>query len=133
MPSAAADAPTGLDVGLEGILELGRVLPAQIDFIADAVQTEADGFGADGDFLDAAAFDSLAPASGKAIAQIAACGDSDVERAVIATRRAFESGKSSSLAPSARKTVLGARARMESNSAENAPFHLSGPSPRCTG
>jgi acyl-CoA reductase-like NAD-dependent aldehyde dehydrogenase len=48
----------------------------------------------DGDFVDAAdsaTFESLAPANVKVIAQIAACGDSDVERAVTAARRAFES------------------------------------------
>src|SRR5262249_23772887 len=62
-----------------------------------------------GDFVDAAdgaTFDSLAPATGKVIAQIAACGDVDVERAVSAARTAFESGRWSSLAPAARKSVL---------------------------
>jgi predicted esterase len=44
-PSAAADSPTGLDIRLEGFLELGSVLLSQVDFIADAVEIEADGFG----------------------------------------------------------------------------------------
>lgn len=43
--AAPADSPTGLDIRLEGFLELGAVLIAQIDLIGDAVETEADGFG----------------------------------------------------------------------------------------
>jgi gamma-glutamyl-gamma-aminobutyraldehyde dehydrogenase len=58
------------------------------------------------DAVDGATFDSLAPATGKVIAQIAACSDVDVDRAVTAARTAFESGRWSSLAPAARKNVL---------------------------
>jgi gamma-glutamyl-gamma-aminobutyraldehyde dehydrogenase len=62
-----------------------------------------------GDFVDAAdgaTFDSLAPATGEVIAQIAAGGEADVDRAVAAARTAFESGSWSALAPGDRKIVL---------------------------
>ncbi len=47
-----------------------------------------------GDFVDAASgatFDSLVPATGQVIVHVAAGGDVDIERAVAAARKAFES------------------------------------------
>lgn len=46
------------------------------------------------------------PATGEALAEIAACDADDVERAVGAARRSFESGAWSRAAPAARKAVL---------------------------
>jgi acyl-CoA reductase-like NAD-dependent aldehyde dehydrogenase len=49
----------------------------------------------DGQYIDAATgetFDTVNPASGTLIARIASCSDADVERAVKAARRAFDSG-----------------------------------------
>ncbi|MHC9044376.1 aldehyde dehydrogenase family protein [Microbacterium saperdae] len=63
----------------------------------------------DGSFTDAhdgATFDTLAPSSGAVIARVAAGDESDVDRAVAAARRAFESGVWSRTAPSERKDVL---------------------------
>jgi hypothetical protein len=45
-PPAAADPPGRLDIGPQGFLELAPVLFAEVYFIADAVETEGDGFGA---------------------------------------------------------------------------------------
>ena len=63
----------------------------------------------DGEFtgaLDHATFDSLAPATGAVIAQIAAGGEADVDRAVRAARAAFTRGDWSRMAPADRKSVL---------------------------
>jgi gamma-glutamyl-gamma-aminobutyraldehyde dehydrogenase len=63
----------------------------------------------DGEFteaLDHATFDSLAPANGQVIAEIAACGEADVDRAVRAARAAFDRGDWSRAAPKDRKAVL---------------------------
>jgi len=63
----------------------------------------------DGAFVaaaDGATFESLAPATGRPVATIAACGDADVDRAVAAARRAFNSGAWSAMAPAGRKEVL---------------------------
>jgi gamma-glutamyl-gamma-aminobutyraldehyde dehydrogenase len=56
--------------------------------------------------LDGATFDSLAPATGQVIADIAACGEADVDRAVRAARAAFDRGDWSRAAPADRKAVL---------------------------
>ena len=75
-----------------------------------------------GDFTDAAAgatFDSLAPASGEVVAQVAACSPADVGRAVGAARAAFDHGTWARTAPSERKAVLLRLAELiESNAAE---------------
>ena len=63
----------------------------------------------DGEFTDAldhATFDTLAPANGQVIAEITACGEADVERAVRAARAAFDRGDWSRAAPADRKAVL---------------------------
>ena len=63
----------------------------------------------DGDFVDAldgATFESLAPATGSVIANVAACGEADVDRAVVAARAAFDRGDWSQRAPADRKSVL---------------------------
>ncbi|MBC8747369.1 MULTISPECIES: aldehyde dehydrogenase [Paraburkholderia] len=51
-------------------------------------------------------FVTLNPASGKGLAEVAKCGDKDVDRAVAAARGAFESGVWSKAAPAHRKSIL---------------------------
>ncbi len=51
-------------------------------------------------------FDSVNPATGEALAQIAACGPEDVDVAVQKAREAFDDGRWSRLHPSERKDVL---------------------------
>src|SRR5580704_15546794 len=58
------------------------------------------------DAADGATFESLAPATGRAIATIAACGERDVDRAVAASRAAFTAGSWSRRAPAERKAAL---------------------------
>lgn len=63
----------------------------------------------DGGFVPAASgetFDSLNPATGEVIAQVAACDAEDVDRAVASARAAFESGVWSRKHPSERREVL---------------------------
>src|SRR5262249_40911529 len=63
----------------------------------------------DGDFVDArdgATFDSHAPATGEVIAEVAACGEADVDRAVASARAAFNDGAWSQLAPADRKSIM---------------------------
>ena len=63
----------------------------------------------DGKYVAAASgetFDCVNPATGEAIAKFAACDKEDVDRAVIAARRAFESGSWSRMAPAGRKKRL---------------------------
>jgi hypothetical protein len=63
----------------------------------------------DGQFVDAldrATFESLAPATGGVIAEVAACGEADVDRAVRSARAAFNRGDWSRIAPADRKSVL---------------------------
>ncbi|AOU97410.1 aldehyde dehydrogenase PuuC [Acidihalobacter yilgarnensis] len=63
----------------------------------------------DGRYVDAASgktFDCIDPATGAVLARIAECDAEDAERAVVAARRAFESGAWSRMAPRERKTVL---------------------------
>ena len=74
--------------------------------LPDAARTQAF---IDGDFVDAhdgATFDTLAPATGEVIANVAACGEADVDRAVAAARDAFNRGDWSRLNPADRKTTL---------------------------
>lgn len=63
----------------------------------------------DGTFLpaaDGATFESLAPATGRKIADIAACGAEDIDAAVASARTAFEAGTWSQADPAERKAVL---------------------------
>jgi 4-(gamma-glutamylamino)butanal dehydrogenase len=63
----------------------------------------------DGEYRDAAsarAFDCLSPIDGKLLAKVADCGAADVDAAVAAARRAFESGVWSGLNPRQRKAIL---------------------------
>jgi acyl-CoA reductase-like NAD-dependent aldehyde dehydrogenase len=63
----------------------------------------------DGVYVDAASgetFDCVNPATGRAIASVAACDAEDIDRAVRGARAAFESGVWSRKAPKQRKRVL---------------------------
>ena len=63
----------------------------------------------DGAFRPAASgktFTSTNPATGEKLAEIAACGQADVDFAVLKARDAFEDGRWSKLHPGARKDVL---------------------------
>ncbi|GLK87166.1 aldehyde dehydrogenase [Pseudomonas turukhanskensis] len=53
-----------------------------------------------------ATFAAINPATGQTLAQVAACGDVDVEAAVRAARQAFEAGVWSRRSPTERKAVL---------------------------
>jgi gamma-glutamyl-gamma-aminobutyraldehyde dehydrogenase len=55
---------------------------------------------------DGSTFASMNPANGRKIADVASCDAADVDRAVAAARRAFESGCWSRLKPADRKKVL---------------------------
>jgi gamma-glutamyl-gamma-aminobutyraldehyde dehydrogenase len=58
------------------------------------------------DAADGATFESLAPATGRAIATVTACGPADVDRAVASGRAAFAAGSWSQRAPAERKATL---------------------------
>ncbi|WP_322865096.1 aldehyde dehydrogenase [Aquicoccus sp. G2-2] len=63
----------------------------------------------DGRFTDAVSgrtFDSINPATGAVLAQVAECDAADVDLAVAAGRRAFDDGRWARMAPDARKAVL---------------------------
>ena len=51
-------------------------------------------------------FDSINPANGKVLASIAACGQEEIDYAVLKAREAFEDGRWSKMHPSDRKQVL---------------------------
>ena len=51
-------------------------------------------------------FETINPATGKVIAQVAACNADDVDHAVIKAREAFDQGHWSKLHPSERKKTL---------------------------
>jgi gamma-glutamyl-gamma-aminobutyraldehyde dehydrogenase len=51
-------------------------------------------------------FETMMPATGRVLAEIAACGPEDVDRAVASARQAFEKGHWSRLTPSERKQVM---------------------------
>ena len=55
---------------------------------------------------DGATFPASSPIDGRKLADVAACGQADVNRAVAAARRAFEAGVWSQLAPRERKARL---------------------------
>ncbi|WP_313620527.1 aldehyde dehydrogenase [Achromobacter sp.] len=58
------------------------------------------------DAADGATFLAASPIDGRKLADVAACGPADVDRAVAASRRAFESGVWAGLAPRQRKERL---------------------------
>ena len=63
----------------------------------------------DGEFREAVSgevFETINPATGGVITQVAQCGVADIDRAVAAARRVFENGIWSRAAPEARKGVL---------------------------
>ena len=63
----------------------------------------------DGKFVAAISgrtFDSINPATGEVLAQVAECDEHDVNRAVVAARTAFEDGRWSRMAPGDRKGVM---------------------------
>lgn len=63
----------------------------------------------DGAFVSAKSgltFDSINPATGEVLARVASCGGDDIDMAVQAARRSFESGVWSRAAPADRKQVL---------------------------
>ncbi len=69
----------------------------------------------DGDFVDAASGETSAavnPATGARLADVAACDEVDVDRAVAAARASFESGVWSQASPAERKRVLLRLARL---------------------
>lgn len=76
----------------------------------------------DGDFCEASTgeqFISVNPATGKALAEIASCNSTDVDRAVDAARRAFEDGRWARRSPEQRKESLLRLARsIEANAEE---------------
>ncbi|UBM23214.1 aldehyde dehydrogenase [Pseudomonas sp. p1(2021b)] len=53
-----------------------------------------------------ATFEAINPATNQLLAQVAACGEAEVDLAVRSARRAFEQGPWARMAPSARKRVL---------------------------
>ncbi len=76
--------------------------------IADTLSPPTSAF-IDGGFRPAISgktFDSVNPATGAPVAQVAACGPEDVDVAVTKAREAFEDGRWSRLHPSTRKDVL---------------------------
>ncbi|PHR54354.1 MAG: aldehyde dehydrogenase PuuC [Robiginitomaculum sp.] len=69
----------------------------------------------DGQFVDAASgrtFQSISPIDGRVLADVACCGEVDVDRAVAAARRAFEDGRWADCSPADRKKVLQAFAAL---------------------
>ena len=62
--------------------------------------------GAYANAADGATFPATSPIDGRKLADVAACGQADVDRAVAAARRAFESGVWSALAPRERKARM---------------------------
>ncbi|MDF2046577.1 aldehyde dehydrogenase family protein [Microbacterium sp. Kw_RZR3] len=63
----------------------------------------------DGEFVDAAdgaTFETVNPATGAVLAHVARCGPREVDRAVLAARRAFDAGSWSRAAPRERKRIL---------------------------
>ncbi len=58
------------------------------------------------DAFDGRTFDCISPIDGRQLAKVARCGSEDVDRAVAAARRAFDSGRWSDASPVQRKRVL---------------------------
>ena len=81
---------------------------AEYAAIAETISFPSNAF-VDGAFRPAASgktFQSVNPATGKVLADIAACGAEDVDHAVEKAREAFEDGRWRRLAPGERKAVL---------------------------
>ncbi|MDX1876156.1 aldehyde dehydrogenase [Mycolicibacterium sp. 120266] len=74
--------------------------------LPDTVQTRAYIDGAFVDSADGDTFDNISPATGEVLNKVAACSAADVDAAVAAARRAFDSGTWSRIAPAERKAVL---------------------------
>lgn len=55
---------------------------------------------------DGATFDSISPVDGRVLTAVARCGSRDIDIAVAAARKAFDSGQWSRMAPAARKRVM---------------------------
>jgi len=76
--------------------------------LADGLDIRTQAF-IDGKYVDAAGgktFDCISPIDGRSLGEVAECGAEDVERAVKAARRSFESGAWSQAKPFKRKKVL---------------------------
>lgn len=76
--------------------------------LADALQPRTQAF-IDGRFVDAASgrtFDCLSPVDGRVLARVAECEAEDIDRAVAAARRSFESGAWAETRPTHRKKIL---------------------------
>ncbi|MDD2066661.1 aldehyde dehydrogenase family protein, partial [Pseudomonas sp. 25571] len=81
---------------------------AQYAAIAAALQLRTQAF-IDGEFRDAVSgrtFVTTNPATGKQLAEVAACDVQDVDLAVAAAKRVFEDGSWSKLQPGERKHIL---------------------------
>jgi len=76
--------------------------------LAEGLQIRTQAF-IDGKYVDSASgrtFDCISPIDGRSLGQVAECTAEDIERAVIAARRSFDSGAWSEAKPSHRKKVL---------------------------
>lgn len=58
------------------------------------------------DAMDGATFESINPRTGQAVSKVARCGSADVDRAVAAAKKAFDSGVWAARSPRERKQVL---------------------------
>lgn len=75
---------------------------------ADSLDIRSQAF-IDGRFVDAQdgrRFDCVSPIDGKVVAQVAECGEADIDRAVRAARAAFEDRRWAGLPPGKRKAIL---------------------------
>ena len=76
--------------------------------LADGLKIRTQAF-IDGRYVDAASgktFDCVSPIDGRSLGRVAECEAEDIERAVIASRRSFDSGAWSEAKPTYRKKVL---------------------------
>ncbi|KAA0687612.1 aldehyde dehydrogenase [Azospirillum brasilense] len=97
-------------------------MPATIDWHARAAALSVNGSAfVNGRYVPARSgktFDCINPATGKVLAQVVACDAEDVDGAVAAARRAFDSGVWSRMAPRERKKRLAAFADLIAASTE---------------
>ena len=87
---------------------MGLLTKEEYRALADGMDFAASAF-IDGGYRPAISgrtFQTVNPATGDVLAEVAACGAEDVDFAVIKAREAFDDGRWSRLHPSARKTVL---------------------------
>jgi len=92
-------------------------------YLAEVAQLKIEGRAyIDGDYVSALSgetFECISPGSGAVVARVASCDQADVDVAVAAARRSFESGVWSGLAPKERKRILLKLAELiQQNSAE---------------